>query len=97
MLSAPMSDISPGVQRAQTAGHRILDRLRDEGRLTARQYEALYHGTRRSGELTQDALIDQGVMSEAELLAFLARIYKTQFVTSEKLARAAAPEHLVLE
>jgi response regulator RpfG family c-di-GMP phosphodiesterase len=97
MLRAPMSDISPGVQRAQTAGHRILDRLRDEGRLTARQYEALYHGTRRSGELTQDALIDQGVMSEAELLAFLARVYKTQFVTSEKLARAATPEHLVLE
>jgi response regulator RpfG family c-di-GMP phosphodiesterase len=86
---------SPGIQRAQAAGHRILDRLRDEGRLSAIQYESLYRATRRSGEIAQDAIIEAGAVSEAELLKFLATTYKTRFVSSERLAKASVDRALL--
>lgn len=92
-----MNADSPGTQRALVAGHRILDRLRDEGRLTAHQYEGLYRQTKRSGEIAQDAMIDAAVISEAELLGFLARMYKTQFVSTERLAKASTPDRGVLD
>jgi len=86
---------SPGIQRAQAAGHRILDRLRDEGRLSAIQYESLYRATRRSGEIAQDAIIEAGAVTEAELLKFLATTYKTRFVSSERLAKASVDRALL--
>ena len=95
LCSGGMTAESPGIQRAQAAGHRILDRLRDEGRLSAIQYETLYRQTRRSGEIAQDAIIDSGAMSEAELLKFLATIYKTQWVSTEKLARVGVDRALL--
>ncbi|MFO0685089.1 MAG: DUF4388 domain-containing protein [Sandaracinus sp.] len=74
--------------QAQPAGMRILDRLRDEGRISAAQYESLYHHARRSGEPVQEAILDGGAMTEGDLLKFVAGIYKTRFVSTERLAKA---------
>jgi response regulator RpfG family c-di-GMP phosphodiesterase len=67
---------------------RILDKLRDDGRITAAQYESLYHHARRSGEPVQEAILDGNVMTEVDLLKFIAGIYQTRFVSTERLAKA---------
>lgn len=77
------------------AGMRILDRLRDEGRITAAQYESLYHHARRSGEPVQEAILDGGVMNELDLLKFIAGIYKTRFVSTERLAKAEVDREML--
>lgn len=76
------------ISASQQAGFRILDKLRDDGRIDAIRYESLYHQSKRSGEPVQDALVDSGTLSEAELLKFVAAIYQTRFVSTERLAKA---------
>lgn len=85
----------PNTPKGQPAGMRILDRLRDDGRITAAQYESLYHHARRSGEPVQEAVLDTGAMTEPELLKFVAGIYKTRFVSTERLARAEVDRELL--
>lgn len=74
---------------------RILDRLRDDGRISATQYESLYHHARRSGEPVQEAILDGNVMGETELLKFIAGLYKTRFVSTERLAKADADRDML--
>lgn len=74
---------------------RILDKLRDDGRISASQYESLYHHARRSGEPVQEAILDGGVMTEAELLKFIAGLYQTRFVSTERLAKADLDRELL--
>lgn len=69
-------------------GIRILDRLLQEGRIAEDQYQSALVHARGTGEHIIDALVQLGVMGEAELLKRLASWYQTQFVTTEKLARA---------
>ncbi len=81
--------------KAQPAGMRILDKLRDDGRITASTYESLYHQARRSGEPVQEAILDGSVMSEADLLKFIAGLYRTRFVSTERLAKADLDRELL--
>lgn len=63
--------------------------------LTRPQYEralALLQGT---GERAEDVLIDNDLVSEADLLKALAGIYRTHFVSSEKLSKADIPRATV--
>ncbi len=69
-------------------GIRILDRLLQEGRIAEDQYQSVLVHARGTGEHLVDALVQLGVMGEAELLRRLASWYQTQFVSTEKLARA---------
>lgn len=69
-------------------GVRILDRLRDEGRINAAQYESVYHRARRTGERIEETLLEAGAIDETELLRFIAALYKTRFVGTARLARA---------
>jgi response regulator RpfG family c-di-GMP phosphodiesterase len=70
-------------------GTRVLDRLRDEGRISAAQYESFYQQLKRqSGERIEESLLESGAMGEAELLKFVAGLYQTRFVSTERLARA---------
>lgn len=77
------------------AGFRILDKLRDDGRIDAIRYESLYHQTKRSGEAVQDALVDSGALSEADMLKFVAGMYQTRFVSTERLAKAEVDRALL--
>lgn len=83
------------VSASQQAGFRILDKLRDEGRIDAIRYESLYHQSKRSGDPVQDALVDSGTMSEADMLKFVAAIYQTRFVSTERLAKADLDRQLL--
>ena len=63
--------------------------------LSRQQYEramSLLHATTERGE---DVLIDNELISEADLLKGLASIYRTNFVSAEKLAKADIPRATV--
>jgi response regulator RpfG family c-di-GMP phosphodiesterase len=74
---------------------RILDRLRDDGRITAAQYESLYHHARRSGEPVQEAILDGKILSEGDLLKFIAAMYQTRFVSTDRLAKAEVDREML--
>lgn len=67
---------------------KILDRLRDDSRINASQYESVYHQARRGGEPIIELLIETNAMSEHELLKAVAHMYQTRFVSTERLAKA---------
>jgi len=71
-------------------GIRVLDRLLAEGKISAAEHERVKTHARRGGERLEDAVVSSGVMSEPELLRFLAGMYRTRFVSTEKLRRAKA-------
>ncbi|MDW8245082.1 MAG: DUF4388 domain-containing protein [Sandaracinaceae bacterium] len=66
----------------------LLDQLRDEGRISAGLYEAIYKQAKRAGESIVELLIEHSNIEEKELLKRLADVYGTRFVTTERLARA---------
>jgi response regulator RpfG family c-di-GMP phosphodiesterase len=66
----------------------LLDRLLAETRITAEQYQSVRSYAERTEVRYEDALVDTGVMDEASLLKWLAALYKTRFVSTEKLAKA---------
>ncbi|GAB4196672.1 MAG: hypothetical protein OHK0013_04080 [Sandaracinaceae bacterium] len=67
---------------------KVLDRLRDESRISASQYESVYHQSKRSGESAIELLLETNAISEHELLKTIAHLYKTRFVSTERLAKA---------
>ncbi|MDQ3037171.1 MAG: hypothetical protein M3Y87_32560, partial [Myxococcota bacterium] len=74
--------------KGNSGGVLILDRLRDEQRISAAQYESFYHQAKRTGERVEEAILEQGAMSEADLMKFVASLYKTRFVSTERLSKA---------
>ncbi len=77
-----------GAPGKNPGGVRILDRLRDEQRINSAQYESIFHQAKRSGERVEEWVIQSGVMSEADLLEFVAAMYQTRFVSTHRLAKA---------
>ena len=73
---------------ASPGGVRILDKLRDDGRITAPQYESFFHQAKRNGERIEETILDSGVMNEADLMKIVAAIYQTRFVSTDRLAKA---------
>jgi response regulator RpfG family c-di-GMP phosphodiesterase len=66
----------------------LLDRLLAEDRITAQQYQTVRTYAEQSEVRYEDALVDSGAMDEATLLKWLAALYKTRFVSTEKLSKA---------
>src|SRR5579859_2341967 len=67
---------------------RALDRLLAEKKITRDQYESTLAVWRRDGGWAEEVLLETGAFNEADLLKALAAVYKTRFVSTEKLARA---------
>ncbi len=78
----------PAVAEALPGGMKILERLVHEARIDANDYQRALLHAQRGGERIEDAIVETGVMSEADLLRYLASIYRTRFVSTERLARA---------
>ena len=71
------------------------EQLLAENLVTSEQLETVLHRVRSEGSRLEDALIDSGVVSEADLLKFLAKLYRTRFVATNKLARAEVDRGLL--
>ncbi len=64
--------------------------------LTPAQHEHVARLVKIGEERSEESIIDEGLMSEPELLKALASLYRTQFVTAEKLAKVDIPKATVL-
>lgn len=84
-----------GGRKGPPGGTALIDRMSAEARLDPDQYQrVLLHALQSDGRV-EDALVESGVMNEADLLRYLAALYQTQFVTSHKLARLTVDRSLL--
>lgn len=67
---------------------RLLDRMVTDGAISAEQREAALNHMQAFGDRAEEALLDANILTEAVLLKYLAAIYKTRFVSTDKLAKA---------
>jgi response regulator RpfG family c-di-GMP phosphodiesterase len=65
----------------------LLDRMVTDGLITPEQRETV-HSQTRLGERFEEILLERNAVDEGKLLKYLATLYKTRFVSTEKLARA---------
>lgn len=72
----------------QVVNKRIADLLMKAGVLKPDQYEKVQSHLGGTDQRIEDALIELGIIPEADLLKALAGHYKTRFVSTEKLAKA---------
>jgi response regulator RpfG family c-di-GMP phosphodiesterase len=66
----------------------LVDRLLAERKVSRDQLQAVLEHAAQSETRFEDAMIETGVMDEPSLLAWLAAVYQTRFVSTEKLSRA---------
>jgi response regulator RpfG family c-di-GMP phosphodiesterase len=86
-----MDVVSRGAQPEQserTRGVAILDRLVAEGQVSPSLYDEVLIHAQRMQSTAEEAILQLGLMSEAELLKYIAGLYQTRFVASERLAKA---------
>ncbi len=67
----------------------ILDRLVVEGKVSPDRYDEVVLHAQRMQSTAEEAILQLGLMSEAALLKYIAGLYRTRFVSSERLAKAA--------
>jgi len=67
---------------------RLLDRMVTDRAISPEQREAALNHIQAFGDRAEEALLETNVLSEAALLKYLAAIYKTRFVSTDKLAKA---------
>jgi response regulator RpfG family c-di-GMP phosphodiesterase len=65
-----------------------LDRLVAEGQVSPSLYDEVLMHAQRTQSTAEEAILQLGLMSEAELLKYIAGLYRTRFVGSDKLAKA---------
>ncbi len=82
-------------QAARTRGVAILDRLVVEGRIPPERYDEVTIHAQRTQSTAEEAMIQLGLIGEAELLKYIANLYQTRFVGSERLAKAAVDPQLI--
>lgn len=66
----------------------IVDALLAAGAITRQGFKEAYQYSKNNEELIEEALIETGAVDEETLLKQLAQIYRTRYVTSEKLSKA---------
>ncbi|MBT8470244.1 MAG: response regulator, partial [Deltaproteobacteria bacterium] len=76
-------------QSTQIRGLATLDRLVVEGQLPPDRYDDVVIHAQRTQSTAEEAILQLGLMSEAALLKYIAGVFKTQFVSSERLSKAA--------
>ncbi len=76
-------------QPTQIRGIATLDRLVVEGQVPPDRYDEVVIHAQRTQSTAEEAILQLGLMTETVLLKYIAGIYKTRFVSSERLAKAA--------
>lgn len=82
MSTVRPSDLTPA------ATQRVCDCLVRAGLLKPEQIEAVYSQVQRSGDRAEEAVLELGLVSEADMLKSLATAHKVRFISSERLAKA---------
>ncbi|RLB37400.1 MAG: hypothetical protein DRH30_13290 [Deltaproteobacteria bacterium] len=82
-------------QSARTRGVAILDRLVAEGQVSPSHYDEVLMHAQRTQSTAAEAILQLGLMSEAELLKYIAGVYQTRFVGSDRLAKAGVDQALL--
>ena len=72
-----------------------LDRLVAEGRIAPSLYDEVVIHAQRTQSTAEEAILQLGLLAETDLLKYLAALFKTRFVGSEKLAKAAVDPWLL--
>ena len=67
---------------------RIADRLLIDGRIAPEDHRRAVEYAVRNRSRIEDAMIDLDILSEADLLKFVATLHNTRFVSTEKLSKA---------
>ena len=80
---------------ASARGIGILDRLVAEGTIAPNLYDEITIHAQRMQSTVEESIIQLGLMSESDLLKYVASIYRTRFVSSQRLARAAVDPSLL--
>jgi response regulator RpfG family c-di-GMP phosphodiesterase len=78
MVVETMQNLSP---------EQLIEQLLDENLITADRCEAVLHEVKANGGRVEDVLIESGVIAEYDLLKYLAKVFRTRFVVTAKLAR----------
>ncbi|MBK8253117.1 MAG: DUF4388 domain-containing protein [Polyangiaceae bacterium] len=74
--------------RTSGINQRIADRLLSEGRISPDQHRlAVAHATRHRVRI-EDAFVELDMLKEGDLLKYIATVYGTRFVSTEKLSKA---------
>jgi response regulator RpfG family c-di-GMP phosphodiesterase len=74
---------------------RVADRLLSEGRITAEDHRRVVaQATKQRGRI-EDAFIELGIISESELLKYVATLHNTRFVSTDKLSKAAIDQRVL--
>jgi response regulator RpfG family c-di-GMP phosphodiesterase len=84
---------SPPAKAAKTK--RVCDWLVREKVLKPEQTEAVLSHVQRTGDRVEEAILELGLVSEADLLKALSALYQVYFVSSEKLAKADVNRALI--
>lgn len=71
-------------------GQKLLLRLLREKGISQSQHDRAIAQAKRANDHAEEVLLSSGVMDEATLLKFKAGKYQTQFVSTDKLSKAAA-------
>lgn len=72
---------------ARARGLAILDRLVAEGQVAASLREEVLSHAERTESTAEESILQLGLMTETELLEYVAGMFETGFVSSEELAR----------
>jgi response regulator RpfG family c-di-GMP phosphodiesterase len=91
-VSASIHAAPLGAPRVNT---KLLDGLVAESLIAQVDHEAAASYAKRRQIHVEEALIQMGLLDEAQLLKFQANLYKTFFVSSKKLSTAPIPESLL--
>jgi len=73
---------------SEPLNQQLLDRMVTDGIITNEQREATVTHVQAFGDRLEEALLDNSIVTEAALLKYLAGVYRTRFVSTEKLAKA---------
>lgn len=74
---------------------RLADQLLKDGRITPEIKDRALASTSKNGSRLEDALIDLELVTEADLMRYIATLHRTQFVSSEKLFKATVDPSIV--
>ncbi len=76
---------------SMTGAEQIIDRLLADGVISQEKHQQALNHAKQKGEFIEESLIEVGAVDEETLLKHLAHIYRTRFVSTEKLRRAEIP------